>query len=336
MKTAILHLIIILSSANSAKAQITYWTDILNNGFKQATIIQPTDYEGSVTCTIIQKLAPVKTKKAVLYIHGFNDYFFQEEMADRFIKEGYNFYAVDLRKYGRSWLANQKMNNVRDLSEYFADIDTVLSIIKSEGSEKILLSGHSLGGLTASLYANERKGKEQFDAIFLNSPYFDLKINSLVKKTAIPLIVKRAENHPQTFIDLEISPLYGESLHKTAHGEWTYNLSWKPINVPPVNYGWIRAVHNGLEKLSQGLQINKPVLILHASKSINEKKWSDMLFTGDAVLNVEAIATQAKNIEGQFSTQAVPDGMHDLILSKKPVRDDVYLTLFSWLKRNLK
>lgn len=337
MKKPLLYLITsMLLSISSAKAQITYWTDILNNGFRQATIVQQPDYEGSVTCTMIQKLAPAKSKKAILYVHGFNDYFFQEEMADRFIKEGYNFYAVDLRKYGRSWLANQKMNNVRDLSEYFADIDTVLGIMKSEGSEKILLSGHSLGGLTVSLYANERKGKEQFDAIFLNSPYFDLKINSLVKKTAIPLIVKRAENHPQTSIDLEISHLYGESLHKSAHGEWTYNLSWKPIEVPPVNYGWVRAVHNGLEKLSQGLQINKPVLILYSAKSIQEKKWSDSMFTGDAVLNVEEIAAKAKNIEGQFSIEAVQDGLHDLMLSKKPVRDEVYLTLFSWLKRNLK
>ena len=88
-----------------AKAQPTYWADILKNDFKQATIVQPSDYEGSVTCTLIKKSAPEKTNKSVLYVHGFNDYFFQEEMAERFIKEGYNFYAVDLRKCGRSWLA---------------------------------------------------------------------------------------------------------------------------------------------------------------------------------------------------------------------------------------
>lgn len=319
-----------------AKAQPTYWADILKNDFKQATIVQPSDYEGSVTCTLIKKSAPEKTNKSVLYVHGFNDYFFQEEMAERFIKEGYNFYAVDLRKCGRSWLANQKFNDVRDLSEYFADIDTVLQIMKTEGSEKILLAGHSLGGLTVSLYASEKKGKELFDAILLNSPFFELSTKNVLKKTAIPLIVKRAEKHPETLMDIGMTKLYGESLHKDFHGEWGYNLGWKPIDIAPVTFGWVRAVSNGLTKLSQGLQINKPVLILHASKSIDEKKWSDILFTGDAILDIEKIKEQEKNIEGQFSSQPIEGGMHDLVLSRKPVREVVYDTIFSWTKRTIK
>lgn len=335
-KTLLFYLTLTVVGIGSAHAQVTYFADILGNGFKQATIVQPADYEGSVTCTIIKKQTPEKSNKAVLYVHGFNDYFFQEEMAERYIEEGYNFYAVDLRKYGRSFLANQKFNNVRDLSEYFADIDTVLSVMKAEGSEKILLSGHSTGGLIISLYAAERNGKEMFDAILLNSPFFDLNVKSVLKKTAIPVIVKRAEKHPETTISAGLTPLYGESLHKDAHGEWTYNLGWKPHIAPPVNFGWIRAIHLGQLKLSQGLQIDKPVLVLHSVKSIDEKKWSDVMFTGDAVLNVEEIARQAQNIVGQYSIQAIQGGMHDLILSRKPVREEVYSTIFNWAKRNVK
>ena len=319
----------------AAFGQVTYYADILGHGFKQATIVQPSDYEGSVTCTVIKKQTPEKSNKAVLYVHGFNDYFFQEEMAERFISEGYNFYAVDLRKYGRSFLSNQKFNNVRDLSEYFADIDTVLHIMKSEGSEKILLSGHSLGGLTVSLYASAHKGNELFEAVLLNSPFFDLNVSGL-KKTALPMMVKRAEKHPETSISAGITPLYGESLHKEAHGEWTYNLGWKPHIVPPVNIGWIRAVHLGQLQLEQGLQIDKPVLVLHAAKSIDEKKWSEALFTGDAVLNVDEVARRAQNIVGQYSIQAIPGGMHDLILSRKPIREEVYSTIFNWAKRTVK
>lgn len=335
-KTLLFYLTLTIVGIGSAHAQVTYFADILGNGFKQATIVQPADYEGSVTCTIIKKQTPEKSNKGVLYVHGFNDYFFQEEMAERYIQEGYNFYAVDLRKYGRSFLANQKFNNVRDLSEYFADIDTVLSVMKAEGSEKILLSGHSTGGLIISLYAAEQNGKEMFDAILLNSPFFDLNVKSVLKKTAIPVIVKRAEKHPETTISAGLSPLYGESLHKDAHGEWTYNLGWKPHIAPPVNFGWIRAIHLGQLKLSQGLQIDKPVLVLHSAKSIDEKKWSDVMFTGDAVLNVEEIARQAQNIVGQYSIQAIQGGMHDLILSRKPVREEVYSTIFNWAKRNVK
>jgi alpha-beta hydrolase superfamily lysophospholipase len=325
----------LLCCAN-ATAQVTYYADILGKGFKQATIVQSPDYEGSVTCTIVRKTTPEKSDKAVLYVHGFNDYFFQEEMAERYIKEGFNFYAVDLRKCGRSWLSHQKFNNVRDLSEYYADIDTALAIIRAEGSAKVLLSGHSLGGLVVSLYANAQLGKEKFDALLLNSPFFDVSVKSVLKKTAMPYILKRAEKHPETTIDSGLNPLYGESLHVSAHGEWSYSLGFKPLIAPPVNFGWIKAVHDGQLKVSQGLQINKPVLVLHAARSIDEKKWSDLFFTGDAVLNVEEIAKQAQNIVGQYSIQAVQGGMHDLVLSRKPVREEVYSTIFNWAKRTVK
>ncbi len=43
--------------------------------------------------------SPQNTQKAVLYIHGFIDYFFQTEMAEQFNQHGYDFYALDLRKY---------------------------------------------------------------------------------------------------------------------------------------------------------------------------------------------------------------------------------------------
>ncbi|WP_439555286.1 alpha/beta hydrolase [Dyadobacter sp.] len=336
MKKLAGYLLLIGLSTSAAFGQVTYFGDILGKEFKQATIVQPTDYEGSVTCTIIRKLATPKSSKAVLYVHGFNDYFFQEEMAERFLKEGYNFYAVDLRKYGRSWLAHQKFNNVRELSEYFPDIDTTLHILHSEGNDKVLLMGHSLGGLIVSVYADARNGKEQFDAVLLNSPLFALNIKSGLKKTALPLMIKRAEKHPETLIDLGINPLYGESLHKDYHGEWPYSLGFKPLIAPPVNFGWVRAVHLAQEKLLQGLQIDKPVLVLHASKSIDEKKWSDVFFSGDAVLDVNEVARRAQNIVGQYSIQAVPGGMHDLVLSRKPVREEVYSTIFNWAKRTVK
>lgn len=336
MKNSLICLLLILSSARAASGQVTYFADMLGKGFKQATIVQPSDYEGSVTCTIIKKNTPEKSSKAVLYVHGFNDYFFQEEMAERYIKEGYNFYAVDLRKCGRSWLSHQKFNDVRDLSEYYADIDTVLAVIKREGSEKVILSGHSLGGLVVSLYAHDRNGREKFDALLLNSPMFALNIRSGLKKTALPLLIKRAEKHPESTIDLEINPLYGESLHITAHGEWSYSLGLKPLIVPPVSLGWVRAVHNGQLKVSQGLQINKPVLVLHSTKSVEEKKWSDVFFTGDAILNVDEVAKQAQNIVGQYSIQAIQGGMHDLVLSKQPARDEVYSFIFNWAKRVVK
>lgn len=75
-------------------------------------------------------------------------------MARRYRAHGYQFYALDLRKYGRSLLPHQHPNNVRDLREYHAHIDAALVVLQVEGCS-VLLSGHSTGRLVAAHYAQE-------------------------------------------------------------------------------------------------------------------------------------------------------------------------------------
>ena len=41
-------------------------------------------------------------ERAVLYLHGRNDFFFQTHLADALLTAGYEFYALDLRTCGRA------------------------------------------------------------------------------------------------------------------------------------------------------------------------------------------------------------------------------------------
>lgn len=308
-----------------------YHEDILGQGFEARVFHQPDDYEGKVVTTLIRKHGPEKSLSAVLYVHGFNDYFFQTEMAERYIQEGYNFYAVDLRKYGRSFLPGQKMNNVRDLSEYDEDIDLALEQIREEGNEYIILSGHSTGGLIISLYAAKKSGKGSFNAVFLNSPFWDMNMGLTEKWVGIPLISCLGKYWPDIRIPGGFSPLYGLSLHKDFYGEWDYRLDWKPHIAPNVNSGWIRAIHKKKKKVKRGLSISEPLLVIHSMKSIYEKKWSSVMFTGDAVLNVKDMEKQGARIKGDCRMVAIQSALHDVVLSKKEVRENVYQELFSWL-----
>ena len=108
----------------------SYQADILGEGYQQLSLNLPDDYDGKVIATLIRKKAAIATQKAVLYIHGFADYYFQKEMAEQFNQQGYNFYALDLRKYGRSKLPHQKLFYVRDLLEYEEEIHKALEIIQ--------------------------------------------------------------------------------------------------------------------------------------------------------------------------------------------------------------
>jgi alpha-beta hydrolase superfamily lysophospholipase len=313
-----------------------YQPDILGNGFEQLTIHQPDDYEGKITCTVIRKKTANASKKAVLYVHGFNDYFFQAELANWYNAHGYNFYAVDLRKYGRSILPNHKMNNVRDLKEYFADLDTALRIIQTEGSTTVLLNGHSTGGLICTYYAQEHPNSELFHSMFLNSPFFEFNESKFKRKFGVPFISKRALKKPDKLKKGGFTKWYGYSLHTSEHGQWDYNLTWKPHIAPSVNYGWIRAIHEAQLAVRTGKEITVPTIVIFSMKSVYPKKWSDELYEGDAILNVEDIRRVSELLNCKSINTIQMDGLlHDVVLSPHEVKVDMYNRLGNWLKVQL-
>jgi alpha-beta hydrolase superfamily lysophospholipase len=312
-----------------------YKQDILKNGFEQTTIDLPNDYEGNLAATLIRKKNLKPSAIAILCIHGFNDYFFQEIIAEEFLKKDYNFYALDLRKYGRSILKHQKPNNVRDLSEYFEDIDKALEIIKAEGNTQIILYGHSTGGLISTLYTLDGKKSILFDVLICNSPFYDFNVPWIQKKTIIPILAFIGRISPNFPLPIGFSKFYGMSLHEEDFGEWNYNLKWKPHFAPSINAGWVNAINLGHKKVANGISIDKPILILHSLKSICPSKWTDEVFESDIILNIEDIIQKSKGIIAKHKAVIAIDGaMHDIVLSKKPVRNKVFTTIFEWLKVN--
>ena len=312
-----------------------YSLDILGDDFQQTTLALEDDYEGEVVATIIRKKSLVQSSKAVLYIHGFNDYFFQSEMANHFNSEGFNFYALDLRKYGRSFLSHQKLNNVRSLEEYDEEINKTLQLIHLEENNKVVLLGHSTGGLIVTNYAGRHLNSSLFHCVICNSPFYEFNLNSFERKIGIPILSFLGKYIPNNKISSGLSKFYGHSLHKDMFGEWSYNLNWKPHEIPKVGLSFIRAIHNGHKNIQNHLKLNVPLLVMHSDKTIYEKKWTENFMHGDAVLNVQHIEYYAKKIKGDVTTHTINNGMHDLFLSKIPVRNLAYKTLFDWLKTKI-
>jgi alpha-beta hydrolase superfamily lysophospholipase len=322
--------LIILPALQANAQKLNYVPDNLKNGFEQLTIQQPDDYEGKVVTTLVRKLSPVRANHAVLYVHGKNDYFFQTEMAENYLKNGYDFYAIDLRKYGRSYRKYQKFNNTRDIREYYADLDTALKIIRKQAYKTVLLSGHSTGGLIVSCYAEDRIGKELFDAVFLNSPFLDMNLSPILKKVVLPMISRKGIKTPDKVYNSKPDSLYGKSLHKHFYGEWDFN-EWKAFAAPSMNYGWIHAIHAAHLRVHERFQITKPVLVMCSDASGYDSKWTENFHKTDEVLNVKDIQKYAPYLGSKVTTIIIPGAMHDLVLSAKPVRTVVYDKLFAWL-----
>ena len=311
-----------------------YRDDELGEGLMCRTIDMEDDYEGKVVCSLIKREASEKSHKAVLYVHGFNDYFFQTEMADRFNAEGYNFYAIDLRKYGRSLLPNQTRCNARSIDEYFADLDSAVNIIRNEGNCSIVLMGHSTGGLTTSLYCHSKGENCPVDVLILNSPFFKFNMGSLLNDYVIPFVATVAPIIPTIDIPQGASTAYAESLLKDYHGEWVFDTNKKLMLSPDVTTDWISAIYKAQKVVWGGLDIKIPVLAMYSDRSIDGSVWSEEFMLGDAVLNVSDIAKYSKTLGDNVQRAKIVGGLHDLLCSRPEVRERVYRYIFDFLIKN--
>ena len=310
-----------------------YREDELGKGLMCRTIDMGDDYEGKVVCTLIKRECSEPSQKAVLYVHGFNDYFFQTEMADRFNEEGYNFYAIDLRKYGRSLLPHQKRCNVREIDEYFADLDSAVNIIREEENSSIVLMGHSTGGLTTSLYCHSKRDNSPVDALILNSPFFKFNMGSTLNNFVIPAIASIAPILPSIDIPQGASTAYAESLLKEYHGEWEFDTNKKLMLSPDVTTDWISAIYYGQKKVWEGLNIRIPVLVMYSDKSVDGDEWGEEFMHGDAVLNVKDIAEYAQRLGNNVQRAKIVGGIHDLLCSLPDVRERAYRYIFYFLMK---
>ena len=110
--------------------QLGPWTaDVLGDGYQQRRIDlgDDPDGEGEVEAVLVRRevRADEQVTGAVLYVHGFSDYFFQTDLADFFAARGLAFYALDLRKSGRSRRPGHTAHYASDLAAYDAELDAL-------------------------------------------------------------------------------------------------------------------------------------------------------------------------------------------------------------------
>lgn len=312
---------------------MNYSPDPVLPGFDSLTLTFPDDYDGPVAATLVRRRTTMPSRKAVLYLHGFNDYFFQVHLAEQYLARGFNFYALDLRKHGRSLRPFQHPNFCQDITEYYPDISAAIeTILKTEAPTFLLLNGHSTGALAAVLYACEGRYRERLSALFLNSPFFGFFVTP-PERLMIELLVRLGKYWPFGAIRRAFPPYYSYSIHHEYYGEWDYNIHWKPIEGFPLYFGWFRAISQAHQKVRQGVDLFCPVLVMHSATSIRkQRKWSDEFLTNDSVLNVEDMLHYGQRLGKQSTVVSIKGGLHDLVLSRAQVRKQVFARLSDWLE----
>jgi len=289
---------------------------------------QATDQAGSSA-----KAAP-SPKPAVLYLHGFVDYFFQAHEARAFAARGYPFYAIDLRGYGRSIGKpndHPTPNYVPNTAIYAQDLDAALAAIEAEGHSGVVLVGHSTGGLIGPLWAKARPN-HPIRALVLDSPWLDFNRNWLMRGPVTQLIRAIGPVAPRTTVG-GLKSHYGMALHRDTGGEWDYSLAWKPHEGFPVAASWFTSIRRGQAQVKKGLNLPMPILVMTSLRVGDPRHATPEQLTTDTVLDPRQMWRLAPKLGLQVEVHALEGAAHDLALSPEPARTRYFTETIDWLDR---
>ena len=318
------------------------WADDVLPGYRRLTVdlgADP-DGEGPLAATLIRRAEDGASGRTALLVHGFTDYFFNTALVDHLSARGYRCYGIDLRKCGRSWRAGQTPHFTTDLSHYDRELGAALRVIADENPGcETLVYGHSTGGLVVSLWLDRVRrlgdtARLGVTGLVLNSPFLDLRgpavLRTRVTATAIGAVARVSRTRV-------LRPAgqggYGQTLHRDYHGEFEYDLRWKPLGGFPVTFGWIHAVRRAQARLHRGLNVGVPNLVLFSDHTVSETAGIEVMQRGDAVLDVTHIARWAGCVGNRQSIVPVTDAKHDVFLSLPEPRAAAYAELDRWLTK---
>jgi alpha-beta hydrolase superfamily lysophospholipase len=316
------------------------WADDVLTGYVQNTLAlgADPDGEGELFATVVRNADPAPSSLVVLAVHGYTDYFFNTELADHFSAQGWRFYGLDLQRCGRSWREGQTPHFTTDLARYDRELEWSAGIIAAENpAASILVYGHSTGGLVVSLWLDRVRERGDTAAmgiagLVLNSPFLDLNGPAVLRaKATSTAFGAMARVRKTRVVRGSGTGGYGLTLHREYHGEFDYNLAWKPLGGFPVTVGWIHAIRRGQSRLHRGLDVGVPNLVLRSDHSVAETAETEVLQRGDAVLDVAHIARWAGCLGDRTTSVPVKDAKHDVFLSLAKPRAAAYAELDRWL-----
>ena len=317
--------------------------DVLGKPFEQLTLdLGVQGRHGPLVATLVRlRPKPVAALLQplhdvdVLYVHGWSDFFFQTGLATFWTGLGARFHALDLRRYGRSLRPENVPGYIDTLDDYDVDIEAAL-VAMGHGSDasprrRLVLLGHSTGGLTLTLWAARHPGRAS--ALVLNSPWLEFQFGAVGRQAIAPLVSARARFDP-----LGTQPVVDLGFYTRAQLEVgalplpVDEPGWRPERGFPTRPGWLAAILEGHRRVAAGVEVGCPVLVLLSARSTPPISWNETMTSTDSVLVVDDIAKSATRI-GRLVTIARIDGaIHDVFLSRPQPRAQAYRSLDRWMR----
>ncbi|MGC4175364.1 alpha/beta hydrolase [Demequina sp.] len=266
--------------------------------------------------------APASPRAAVLHVHGYNDYFYQAELAEWFREQGVAFFAVDMRRSGRSLKPGEHAHDMADLAEQGDDITTAaLAVAELYPDLPLFVHAHSTGALAAAIWAADRPTPNT-GGVILNSPLFGLAMTRRDRAAmrALPALVRI---RPGMIVG-DRPAIYAKFLHTSGGGPAEFDFAWKTPRGVPATARWMNAVNRGWARIAAGAEVQVPTLVAHSDSSGPERDDNPRILEQDVVIDTEAIVRGIPKLGPLARELVVPGGIHDLSQSAPGPRK-VYL-----------
>lgn len=324
---------------DAARKPRNWHPDMLGEDFENTTLElgRDPDGEGQIVATLVRYKPAIEKPRAVLYVHGMTDYFFQAHVAEYFAERDIATYAVDLRKCGRSHREGQRWHYSHDFRQYFKELTMALGIV-GEMYDDVTIMAHSTGGLIAPVWVSHLQETGAPEAahikrVVLNSPWLDMMYPKVLLNTLGPvakLLGKRRPLMPAPGGNLGV---YGQALHRDCNGEWDFDLQMKPIQGHEKYFGWLAAVLEFQDLVGAGkVNCRVPVLTMCSSHSLLYRRtYIPAVKEADTVLDVRQIRARQGLLSDRTELRVIEKGCHDLFLSPRPVRDEAMRVAADWI-----
>lgn len=243
----------------------------------------------------------------VVIVHGIFEHLDRYDyLVNKLNEAKYNVYRYDARGHGRS---EGKKGDIKNFKEFLLDLDIYIDLVKKEYPDlKIVLLGHSMGGLVATSYASVYKNKVDY-----------LALSGACNVTPK---VARALKYVPNFLASVINykNALGEGVCGNKEVVEQYNndaLVLKSGKLRLMKKAFIDGCRLVKENISN---INIPVIVMHGEK--------------DGIVVKETGEWTYNNLKVEDKTLKMYPGLYHEIFNEVS-RDEVILDLINWINNKI-
>ncbi len=254
---------------------------------------------------------PGYPRAVICLVHGIGEHSGRyDAWSERFCRQNYMVYAIDLRGHG---LSEGKRGCINHLSDYMDDIDCMVELVKHDWCDlPHYIYGHSMGGNLVLNYL--LKKRQDFNGAIITSPWLKLCHPPSVALQNIALVLGRL--FPGLTIKTGIKSSQLTSDIKMQDENDNDKLMHRRISLRL--FSELNGAASEVLEKSSGFDI--PILLAHG--------------TEDVITRFDVTRDLARNIGQNAAFFPAPGARHEL--HREPVAEELFISIFSWMKKSLK